>query len=152
MTKILLALLAHALLIGAASAQSPRFNDASHKRIAEDVRPPARPDPFADAQQCSEAALNSYALSSAEPAEKIAETAFRKCADKWREAFEPVGQQMDASPALKEAQDTCIKKLGPSSCPAPLPSIVHLMDAAQRTFQNDAVTKVFDIRAKATGK
>jgi hypothetical protein len=120
--------------------------------VAEDVKRPARPDPIADAQECSDAALNSYALSSAEPAEKIAEIAFRKCADQWREALEPVGQQMDASPALREAQETCIKKLGASSCPAPLPSIVHLMDAAQRTFQNDAVTKVFDIRAKAAGK
>lgn len=91
-------------------------------------------------------------MSSAEPAEKVAEMAFRKCAEKWREAFEPAGRQMDANPALKEAQETCIKKLGSSSCPTPLPSIVHLMNAAQRTFQSDAVTKVFDIRAKAAGK
>lgn len=144
MTKLLLSLLALASLVGAASSQS--------LRIAEDVRPPPRPDLFADAKQCSEAALNSYALSSAEPAEKIAEIAFRKCADRWREAFEPVGQQMDTSPAVREAQETCIKKLGASSCPAPLPSIVHLMDAAQRTFQSDAVTEVFDIRATAVGK
>ncbi|MET3996684.1 hypothetical protein ACVWXN_002139 [Bradyrhizobium sp. i1.4.4] len=58
---------------------------------------------------------------------------------------------MDANPALKEAQETCIKKSGPSSCPAPLPSIVHLMNAVQRTFQNYTVTKVFDIRAKTAG-
>ncbi|MET4418314.1 hypothetical protein ABIB09_000694 [Bradyrhizobium sp. RT3a] len=68
--------------------------------------------PLADAQQCSEAALNSYALSSAEPAEKIAEIAFQKCAERWRKAFEPVGQQMDANPAVREAQETCIKKIG----------------------------------------
>lgn len=126
------ALLALAMMTGAASAQSGG-------RVA-------------NAKQCSEDALNSYALSSSEPAEKIAEIAFRKCSDKWREALEPVGQQMDASPTLKEAHETCIKKLGPSSCPAPLPSILHLMNAAQQTFQYDAVTKVFDIRAKATGK
>jgi hypothetical protein len=137
--QILLALLALALTTSAASAQS-------------DVRPPPRLDPVADAKQCSEAALTSYALSSAEPAETIAEIAFRKCSDKWREAFDPVGKQMDASPALKEAQENCIKKLGLSSCPVPLPSIVHLMNAAQRTFQHDAVIKVFDLRANAAGK
>jgi hypothetical protein len=124
---------------------------------AEDVRPPPRLDPliadlYADAKQCSEAALTSYALSSAEPAEKIAEMAFRKCSDKWSQAVEHVGKQMDASPDLKEAQENCIKKLGPSSCPTPLPSIVHLMNAAQRTFQYEAETKVFDIRANAAGK
>jgi hypothetical protein len=59
---------------------------------------------------------------------------------------------MDASPALKEAQENCIKRLGPSSCPAPLPSSVYLMNAAQRTFQYEAETKVFDIRAKAAEK
>jgi hypothetical protein len=120
--------------------------------IAEDVRPPPRLDPFADAKQCSEAALTSYALSSAEPAETIAEMAFRKCSDKWSQAVDPVGQQMDASPALKEAHENCIRMLGPSSCPAPLPSRVYLMNAAQRTFQYEAVTKVFDTRAKAAGK
>jgi hypothetical protein len=120
--------------------------------IAEDVRPPPGLDPFADAKQCSEAALTSYALSSAEPAEKIAEMAFRKCSDKWSRAVEPVGEQMDASPALKDAQENCIKRLGPSSCPAPLPSSVYLMNAAQRTFQYEAETKVFDIRAKAAEK
>jgi hypothetical protein len=129
-TKILLTLLTLATLTGAASAL----------------------DPVADAKQCSEAALTSYALSSAEPAEKIAEMAFRKCSDKWRRAVEPVGQEMDASPVLKEAQENCIKKLGSSSCPAPLPSIVVLMNAAQRTFQYEAVTKVFDIRGKVAGK
>jgi hypothetical protein len=108
-------------------------------------------DPVAGAKQCSEAALTTYALSSAEPAETIAETAFRKCSGKWREAFDRVAREMDASPALKEAQENCIKKLGASSCPAPLPSIVVLMNAAQRTFQYDAGTKVFDIRAKAAG-
>ena len=80
---------------------------------------------LADAKQCSEAALTSYALSSAEPAEKIAEMAFRKCSDKWSEALDPVGKQMDANPELQEAQENCIKKLGPSSCPAPLPSSVY---------------------------
>jgi hypothetical protein len=120
--------------------------------VAEDVRPPPRLDPVADAKQCSEAALTSYALSSAEPAEKIAEMAFRKCSDKWSQAVDPVGKQMDASPALQEAQENCIKKLGPSSCPVPLPSSVYLMNAAQQTFQYEAVTKVFDIRAKAAGK
>jgi hypothetical protein len=110
------------------------------------------PDPFADAKQCSEAALTSYALSSAEPAEKIAEIAFRKCSDKWSQAVDPVAQQMDASSARKEGQENCIKMLGPSSCPAPQPSSVYLMNAAQRTFQYEAVTKVFDIRAKAAGK
>jgi hypothetical protein len=122
--------------------------------VAEDVRPPPRHrlDPFADAKQCSEAGLTSYALSSAEPVEKIAEMAFRKCSDKWSQAVDPVGKQMDASPALQEAQENCIKKLGPSSCPARLPSSVYLMNAAQRTFQYEAVTKVFDIRANAAGK
>jgi hypothetical protein len=129
-TKILSALLALAMMTGAASAL----------------------DPVADAKQCSEAALTSYALSSAEPAEKIAEMAFRKCSDKWSEAVDPVGQQMDASPAHKEAQENCVRMLGPSSCPVSLPSSVYLMNAAQRTFQYEAETKVFDIRAKAAGK
>jgi hypothetical protein len=132
MTKTPLSLLMLAMTTAAASAQSP--------------------DPVADAKQCSEAALTSYALPSAEPAEKIAEMAFRKCSDKWRQAVDPVGKQMDANPALQEAQENCIKKLGPSACPAPLPSIVYLMNAAQRTFQYEAVTKVFDIRAKVAGK
>ena len=61
------------------------------------------PDPFADAKQCSEAALATYALSSAESAEKIAEMAFRKCADKWRQAFDPVGQEMDGKPPRRDA-------------------------------------------------
>jgi hypothetical protein len=120
--------------------------------LAMTARAASTLDPVADAKQCSEAALSNYALSSAEPAEKIAEMAFRKCSDKWREAFDPVGREMDASPTLKEAQENCIKRLGPSSCPAPLPSIVVLMNAAQRTFQSEAATKVFDIRAKVAGK
>jgi hypothetical protein len=133
MTKILLALLTFAMMT-AASAQSLQL------------------DPVADAKRCSEVALTNYALSSTEPAEKIAEMAFRKCSDKWSQALDPIGKQMDANPTLQDAQENCIKKLGQSSCPAPLPSIVHLMNAAQRTFQNDAVKKVFDIRAKAAGK
>ena len=116
---------------------------------AEDVRHPPWLDLFADAKQCSEAALTSYALSSAEPAEKIAEMAFRKCSEKWSQAVEPLGKQMDANPARQEAYKNCIDKLGPSSCPVPLPSSVYLMDAAQQSFQNQAVTKVFDLRAKA---
>src|ERR1700740_165756 len=72
---------------------------------AEDVRPPPWLDLFADAKQCSEAALTSYALSSADPAEKIAEMAFRKCSDKWSQAFDPVGKQMDASPEHQGAQE-----------------------------------------------
>jgi hypothetical protein len=108
--KILLALLTLAMMTRAASAL----------------------DPVADAKQCNETALTSYALSSAEPAEKIAEMAFRKCSDKWREAFVLAGREMDASLTLKEVQENCIKRLGPSSCPAPLPSIVVLMNAAQR--------------------
>jgi hypothetical protein len=91
---------------------------------AEDVRPPPRLDLFTDAKQCSEAALTSYALSSAEPAEKIAEMAFRKCSDKWRQAVEPLGKQMDANPARQEAYKNCIDNLRPSSCPVPLPSSV----------------------------
>lgn len=59
---------------------------------------------------------------------------------------------MDASPAHKEAQENCIRTLGPSSCPVPLPSSVYLMNAALRTFQYEAEAKVFDIRAKAAGK
>jgi hypothetical protein len=59
---------------------------------------------------------------------------------------------MDANPARQEAYKNCIDKLGPSSCPVPLPSSVYLMDAAQQSFQNQAVSKVFDLRAKAAGK
>jgi hypothetical protein len=106
---------------------------------------------WAEAKKCSDDALRRYALSNAEPAEKVAAIAFEKCSDQWERAALANAKIMDASPVLKEAQENCVKKLG-SSCPPARPSIVYLMDALRRTFQHDAIIQVFDIRAEASRK
>ena len=63
------------------------------------------PDPLvAAAWQCSTAALNQYALSSPDPADKIVETAFEKCSDRWREAAEAGELERDNDPeAISDA-------------------------------------------------
>ena len=109
-------------------------------------------DAFADALQCSKAALTAYALSSSEPAEKIADVAFDKCSEKWSRAAELAGRDPAVSRTTAEAQENCIKKLGAAACPNPLPYRVYLTEAAKRTFRHDAVIEVFDLRAKAAGK
>jgi hypothetical protein len=105
---------------------------------------------LADALQCSNAALNQYALSSADPAEKVAEAAFEKCSDLWREAAEALSRndQVGNSQA-KEAYENCLKKLGYDYCHPTLPPSVYYLNAARRQFEHDAVVKVFDIRATA---
>lgn len=103
------------------------------------------------AQQCSETALRRYALSSTEPAEKVAEAAFDKCKDLWQRPTEIEGPKLDASVTLREAQKNCEKLLG-SSCPSALPSSFYLMNAARRQFVAHASTEVFDIRAEAADK
>jgi hypothetical protein len=40
---------------------------------------------WAEAKKCSDDALRRYALSNAEPAEKVAAIAFEKCSDQWGE-------------------------------------------------------------------
>ena len=58
----------------------------------------------AAAWQCSTAALNQYALSSPDPADKIVETAFEKCSDRWREAAEAGELERDNDPeAISDA-------------------------------------------------
>jgi hypothetical protein len=103
---------------------------------------------IADALQCSNSELERYALSSADPAEKVAEAAFEKCSDRWREVAEAWGRDQEGNPQLKVARENCLKKLD-SDCPPTLPSSVYYLDAARRTFVHDSVVKVFDIRAKA---
>jgi len=60
------------------------------------------------AQQCSETALRSFALSSAEPAEKVAEAAFDKCKEPWNRFAEAAGRRIDASAVTREAQKNCV--------------------------------------------
>jgi hypothetical protein len=116
------------------------------------VRPAVADDAlWGEAKKCSGAALRRYALSNAGAAEKVAAIAFEKCSDQWEKAAEVNAKTMDASPALKEAQENCVKKLG-TSCPPALPSIIYIMDALRRTFQHDAIIQVFDIRAEASRK
>jgi hypothetical protein len=116
------------------------------------VRPAIADDAlWAEAKKCSDDALRRYALSNAEPAEKVTAIAFEKCSDQWERAALANAKIMDTSPVLKEAQENCVKKLG-SSCPPARPSIVYLMDALRRTFQHDAIIQVFDIRAEASRK
>ena len=103
----------------------------------------------ADALQCSNAALNQYALSSADPAEKVAEAAFEKCSDRWKEAAEALSREDQVGNSqVKEGDENCLTKLGYTYCP---PSLYYL-NVAHQQFEHDAVVKVFDIRAKATGR
>jgi len=104
----------------------------------------------ADALQCSNAALNQYALSSADPAEKVAEAAFEKCSDRWKEAAEALSRDDQVGNSQsQEADENCLTtKLGYTYCP---PSLYYL-NAARQQFEHDAVVKVFEIRAKAAGR
>ena len=63
---------------------------------------------YAQAMQCSEAALKRYSISSVELAETVARTAFDKCADEWQKAAEASGRRLDAKP------DSCCRKLSGS--------------------------------------
>jgi hypothetical protein len=98
------------------------------------------------AQECSGTALRRYALSSTDPAEKIAEAAFDKCIDLWQRATDIDAPDVEAVGA--EAQRNC-KRLRGSACPPSLPATVYLMDAARRSFVAQATPTVFDVRAEA---
>lgn len=104
---------------------------------------------MSDALQCSKAALRQYALFTSEPAEKIADVAFDKCAEKWRKAAEAAGENSQIISMTAQAQANCIKKLGTDACPPPKPYSFYFMEATKRTFKHDAVIEVFDIRAGA---
>jgi hypothetical protein len=71
------------------------------------------------AQQCSEGALRRYALSSTDPAEKVAVAAFDKCEDMWEKIAELKASEIEAG--AEEARRKCDKLQG-SSCPPTLPS------------------------------
>jgi hypothetical protein len=108
---------------------------------------------LADALQCSNATLNQYALSSTDPAEKVAEAAFEKCSDRWREAAEALSRSDQVGNSqVKEAYENCLKKLGYDYCHPTLPPSGYYLNAARRQFEHDAAVKVFDIRAKAAGR
>jgi hypothetical protein len=106
------------------------------------------------AQQCSEAALRRYALSSAEPAEKVAEAAFDKCKEHWNQFAAALGSRIEASAGMRETQKNCIKYYGLSSpkCSLTVPASFYVFDSARKGFIHDASTEVFDIRAEASGK
>jgi hypothetical protein len=105
------------------------------------------------AQQCSEAALRRYALSSADPAEKVAEAAFDKCKEPWNRFAEALGRRVEASAGMREARKNCVKYKGLSApeCSGP-PASFYAFDAERKRFVHDAFTEVFDIRAEAAGK
>jgi hypothetical protein len=105
------------------------------------------------AQQCSEAALRRYALSSADPAEKVAEAAFDKCKEPWNRFAEALGRRVEASVGMREARENCVKYKGLSAaeCSGP-PASFYAFDAERKRFVHDAFTEVFDIRAEAAGK
>jgi len=94
--------------------------------------------------------LRRYALSSADPAEKVAQAAFDKCIDLWRREGEAVGRKIDASAGHKEWLANCVK-FGGSDC-KPRPTSLSAIDAAEQMFVHDATIEVFDIRAEAAGK
>jgi hypothetical protein len=129
-------ILAGAVLLSSASARAE--TDASRQL-------------WMAAQQCSETALRRYALSSTDPAEKVAEAAFEKCRELWRIPAEIEGREADTSVAMREGQKNC-ERLRGSSCPPALPYSVYLLNAAERQFVVNASTKVFDIRAEAADK
>ena len=104
-----------------------------------------------DAMQCSESALRRYALSSADPAEKVTQAAFDKCIDLWRRYGESVGRRIDASAETIETQKNC-KKFYRNNCPVKLPASLDVINAAEEFFVHDATIEVFDIRAAAAGK
>jgi hypothetical protein len=102
------------------------------------------------AQQCSETALRRYALSSADPAEKVAEAAFDKCKEPWNRFAEALGSRVDTE--TREAQKNCVKYRGlsPWECSGHGSAIVF--NRERELFVRDATTEVFDIRAEAAGK
>jgi hypothetical protein len=105
---------------------------------------------YADAKKCSAAAVKTYALSNAEPAEKVAEMAFEKCSEEWRKATDWTEKGMQKE--IQVARDDCVKKLGEAACPTPVPFNIRLMNAARRTFVHNAAIEVFDIRASAAAR
>jgi hypothetical protein len=106
------------------------------------------------AQQCSETALRRYALSSAEPAEKVAEAAFDKCKEPWNRFAEALGRKIEASAKSMEAQKNCVKYRGLSAheCSQTGMTSFYLFGSERQRFIHDASTEVFDIRAEAAGK
>jgi hypothetical protein len=107
---------------------------------------------ISDAVRCSKAALRQYALTTSEPAEKVADAAFDKCSEKWGQAAELAGKDPQVISMTAQAQANCIKKLGTDACPPPMPYSFYFMEAAKRTFRHDAVIEVFDARAEAAKK
>jgi hypothetical protein len=104
------------------------------------------------AEQCSEAALVRYALSSIEPAEKVADAAFYMCKDLWGEFAATWGRRNDAGDLLKEALKNCRKLRGDSdpSCRIVLGGSQSAMGkVAREEFINRASREVFEIRAEA---
>jgi hypothetical protein len=113
----------------------------------------AADDITSDAIRCSKAALKQYALATSDPAEKVADAAFEKCSEKWRQAAaELASKDPQIESTTKEAHANCIKRLGTDSCPPPMPYTFYLVEAAKRTFKHDAVIEVFDARAEAAKK
>jgi hypothetical protein len=103
------------------------------------------------ARQCSETALRRYALSSQDPAEKVAQAAFNKCSEQWGRLADVSGRRMDADPITQETQKNCIKYQG-DKCPPKLPGRFYVLRAEEAQFTYSATTEVFDIRAEAAGK
>jgi hypothetical protein len=89
------------------------------------------------ANQCSEAALRRYALSSTEPAEKVAEAALDKCKGSWLRPAQTVGRRIEAE--TRETQKDCIKFHGASSpmCNR-LPPSMFFLDLTRERFVHDA--------------
>ncbi|MCK1671233.1 hypothetical protein [Bradyrhizobium sp. 150] len=112
----------------------------------------AADDLTSDAIQCSKAALRQYALTTSEPAEKVADAAFGKCSEKWSQAADLAGRDPQVASMTAQAQAACVKKLGADACPPPRPYSFYFMEAAKRTFMHDAVIEVFDVRAGAAKK
>jgi len=88
------------------------------------------------AQNCSEAALHRYALSSTETAHEIAQAAYDKCATLWGD----VAQEMAGPQLPGETGQEFVKRL------------LAYDHAAQQQFLTHAAVEVFDIRADAAGK
>jgi hypothetical protein len=105
------------------------------------------------AQQCSETALRRYALSSADPAEKVAEAAFDKCKEPWNRFADALGGRVEASAESREARKNCVKYRGLiPECSRTDSASRYAFDSERKGFVRDATTEVFDIRAEAAGK
>ena len=146
MRKLLITLVATASISGSALAAQTEPSLTN-----EELQQQKTMKPYQEAaKQCSEIALRRYALSSTEPAEKVAEAAFDKCSNLWHQLTEAGDRMFMASDIGKETMKNCIKKRGLSYSEClPRPGIA--LDREREVFVHDSQLEAFDIRADEAG-